>query len=138
MQGARCGTRSLVSRIRPWAEGGAKPLSHPGCPCLFDYSHELYVKWDPVVGVVFFFKIFIYLFMRHTHTHTHTQRQRQRHREKQAPCREPDVGLDPGSPGLHPGLQAAPNRCATGAAQILLNFNVTLMILQIQALLVNY
>ena len=21
-------------RITPWAEGGAKPLSHPGCPCL--------------------------------------------------------------------------------------------------------
>ena len=21
-----------VSRIRPWAEGGAKPLSHPVCP----------------------------------------------------------------------------------------------------------
>ena len=21
-----------VSRITPWAEGGAKPLSHPGCP----------------------------------------------------------------------------------------------------------
>ena len=32
MQGARCGTRSQVPRIRPWAEGGAKPLSHPGCP----------------------------------------------------------------------------------------------------------
>ena len=32
MQGARRGTRSPVSRIRPWAEGGAKPLSHPGCP----------------------------------------------------------------------------------------------------------
>ena len=29
-QGARRGTRSQVSR--PWAEGGAKPLSHPGCP----------------------------------------------------------------------------------------------------------
>ena len=29
---------------------------------------------------------------------THTQREGQRHRqrEKQAPCREPDVGLDPG------------------------------------------
>ena len=27
--------------------------------------------------------------------------------EKQAPCREPDVGLDPGSPGSHPRLQAA-------------------------------
>ena len=31
-QGARRGTQSQVSRIRPWAEGGAKPLSHPGCP----------------------------------------------------------------------------------------------------------
>ena len=24
--------RSRVSRITPWAEGGAKLLSHPGCP----------------------------------------------------------------------------------------------------------
>ena len=32
MQGAQCGTRSRVSRIRPWADSGAKPLSHPGCP----------------------------------------------------------------------------------------------------------
>ena len=32
MQGAQRGTRSRVSRIIPWAEGGAKPLSHPGCP----------------------------------------------------------------------------------------------------------
>ena len=32
MQGARCGTQSWVSRIRPWAEGGAKLLSYPGCP----------------------------------------------------------------------------------------------------------
>ena len=35
MQGARRGTQSQVSRIRPWAEGGAKPLSHLGCPVLF-------------------------------------------------------------------------------------------------------
>ena len=26
-------TRPLVSRISPRAEGSAKPLSHPGCPC---------------------------------------------------------------------------------------------------------
>ena len=32
MQGARSGTQSRVSRITPWAEGGAKPLRHPGCP----------------------------------------------------------------------------------------------------------
>ena len=35
-QGAGRGTRSRVSRIKPWAEGGAKLLSHPGWP--FDYS----------------------------------------------------------------------------------------------------
>ena len=32
MQGDRHGTRSRVSRIRLWAEGSTKPLSHPGCP----------------------------------------------------------------------------------------------------------
>ena len=32
MQGTRCGTRSPVSRITPWAAGSAKLLSHPGCP----------------------------------------------------------------------------------------------------------
>ena len=35
MQGARRGTRSQVPRIRPWAEGGAELLSHPGCPDLW-------------------------------------------------------------------------------------------------------
>ena len=34
MQGARRGTRSRVSRITPWAAGGAKPLRHQGCPRL--------------------------------------------------------------------------------------------------------
>ena len=37
-------------------------------------------------------------------------------REKQAPCREPNMGLDPRSPGSHPGLKATPSCCATGAA----------------------
>ena len=32
MKGARRRTRSQVPRIRAWAEGGAKPLSHLGCP----------------------------------------------------------------------------------------------------------
>ena len=32
MQGAGRWTRSGVSKIRPWAEGSAKPLSHWGCP----------------------------------------------------------------------------------------------------------
>ena len=38
------------------------------------------------------------------------ERQRHRRREKQAPCQEPDVGLNPGSPGSHPGLKAVLNR----------------------------
>ena len=45
-------------------------------------------------------KDFIYLFM--THTEREIERQRPRQREKQAPCREPDVGLDLGSPGSGP------------------------------------
>ena len=35
-----------------------------------------------------------------------SERQRHRRREKLAPCREPDVGLDPGTPGLRPGPKA--------------------------------
>ncbi|XP_048959651.1 Golgi-resident adenosine 3',5'-bisphosphate 3'-phosphatase isoform X3 [Canis lupus dingo] len=50
------------------------------------------------------------------HSERARERQRHRQREKQAPCRKPNVGLDPGSPGSHPGLQAVPNRCTTGAA----------------------
>ena len=41
MQGAGRGTQSWVSRIMPWAEGGAKPLSHLGCPRTL-----VYVKKD--------------------------------------------------------------------------------------------
>ena len=33
-----------------------------------------------------------------------------REREKQAPCREPDMGLEPGSPGSCPGLKVALTR----------------------------
>ena len=39
----------------------------------------------------------------------HTERGREvetRQREKQAPCREPDAGLDPGTPGSRPELKA--------------------------------
>ena len=52
------------------------------------------------------------------------ERQRHRQREKQASYREPDVGLDPGSPGSRAGLQAVLNRCATGAALIVSFFNL--------------
>ena len=37
---------------------------------------------------------------------TERERGRDTGREKQAPCREPDVVLDPRTPGSHPGLKA--------------------------------
>ena len=42
--------------------------------------------------------------------HRERERERQRQREKQAPRREPDGGLDPGSPGPGPGLKAGAHR----------------------------
>ena len=39
-------------------------------------------------------------------THTHTERQRHRQREKQAPCKEPDAGLNPRTLGSRPELKA--------------------------------
>ena len=42
------------------------------------------------------------------------ERERERHkhrqRKKQAPCREPDVGFNPGSPRSHPRQRVALNR----------------------------
>ena len=46
--------------------------------------------------------------------------EKERLREKQAPCREPDVGLHPGSPGSRPGRKAALNPSATQAAGIII------------------
>ena len=69
-------------------------------------------SWSNTHFIFLFFKDFIYLFM----TAEGGAAQRHRQREKQAPCREPDVGLDPGSPGSHSGPKTALNRWATGAA----------------------
>ena len=49
-----------------------------------------------------FFKKIIYLFI----LERHRERQRHRQREKQAPCREPDAGLDPRTPGSCPEPKA--------------------------------
>ena len=75
MQGARHGTRSWVSRITPQAEGGAKPLSHWGCPSVFLKRFYLFIH------------------------ERHRERQRYRQREEQAPCGELDAGLNPGTSG---------------------------------------
>ena len=48
--------------------------------------------------------------MRDAQRERETDRQTQAE-EKQAPCRELDVGLDPGSAGSGPGLKAVLNCC---------------------------
>ena len=56
-----------------------------------------------ITALLFLKKIlFINLFM----GDIERERQRHRQREKQAPCREPDVGFGPGTPGSHPELKA--------------------------------
>ena len=52
----------------------------------------------------YFFKILFIL-----ERHRERKRQRHRQREEQALGREPDVGLDPGTPGSGPGLKAVLN-----------------------------
>ena len=53
----------------------------------------------------FFFKI-LFILERQRERERERERQRHRQREKQAPCREPEVGLDPRTPGSLPGPKA--------------------------------
>ena len=57
--------------------------------------------------LIFFLRFYLFIHEKETERQKHRQREKQR--EKQAPCRESDTGLDPGSPGSHPGLKAALN-----------------------------
>ena len=59
---------------------------------------------EGLIDSLIFFKDFIYLFMRDPERER--ERQSHRQREMQAPCREPDVGFDPGTPGSRPGPKA--------------------------------
>ena len=56
------------------------------------------------LGDIFLKVLFIH--ERHTQRERERERQRHRQREKQAPFRESDMGLDPGSPGPCPGQKA--------------------------------
>ena len=76
---------------------GTGPYSNKLANILCLYIHDL----TKLGGFFFFFLkiLFIYLFI-HSFIHSWAT-----HRE-QAPCKEPDVELDPGTPGSHPGLKA--------------------------------
>ena len=67
MQGAPRGTRFRVSRIRPRAQGGAKPLSHSGCPKrVAVFSNVKYILIIVIVKLFFIYSICKYIYM-HIH-----------------------------------------------------------------------
>ena len=67
--------------------------------CLFHFL-ALYVFLTSVFAeYTFYLLIYVKDFIHSQET----ERERQRHRQMQAPCREPDVRLDPGTPGSRPG-----------------------------------
>ena len=76
--------------VQGWQSGGLWFCSPPSpTQRLFDRGrspnhNSLVNQVYLVIFFFFFFKIFEFIYERH------------REREKQAPCREPDVGLDPG------------------------------------------
>ena len=52
------------------------------------------------------------------------ERQRHRQREKQSPCREPDAGLDPRTPGSRPGPKAGAKPLSHPGIPIVLNQDI--------------
>ena len=55
------------------------------------------------MGKFFFFIFYLFIHERQREREREREGARHKEREKQAPCREPNVGLDPGTPGSHPG-----------------------------------
>ena len=66
---------------------------------------KIYKKNQREEKQIFFFFLKI-LFIHEVHTQRERGAETQAELEKQAPCREPDVGLDPGTPGSGPGPKA--------------------------------
>ena len=59
----------------------------------------------PSAFIFFFFFRFLFIYEKHTERERACQRHRQR--EKQTPCKEPEMGLDPGTPGSYLGPKAS-------------------------------
>ena len=87
------GLNPRTLRSRPESKADTHPLSYPGAP----------------EALLYLFILKIFLFIHENTQKGERERQRHRQREKQAPCRDPDVGLDPRSPGSRPGPKAALN-----------------------------
>ena len=80
-------------------------------PCLLLWEW-IYISCGVFIIFIFIWKV---LFIYSWEIERERGRDTGRGRKKQAPYREPDVGLDPGSPGSCSGLKVALNRWATWA-----------------------
>ena len=76
----------------------------------FCYFLLLQILIPPNVSCLLILYLFLYLFfilIFYLFIHErHRERQRQQRQEKQAPCKEPHMGLDPGTLGSHPELKS--------------------------------
>ena len=78
-------------------------------PCIYQNSSnstlkiaEFHIYFNSVSLILFNFLKILFIHERDRER----ERQRHRQREKQVPCLEPDVGLEPGTSGSHPGPKA--------------------------------
>ena len=78
-----------------------------------------YNSFNFAMSLFFFLRFYLFIQERHT------ERQRHRQRDKEAPCEEPNVGLDPRTPGSRPELKADPQSLSHPGAPQCLVFNVT-------------
>ena len=94
--------------------------------CVFWLTDHLFTT-SGLFYLFYFFKRF-YLFIherpRKRERERERERQRCRQREKQAPCRQPDVGLDPGTPGSRPELKANAQPLSHPGIPVVVNFYV--------------
>ena len=71
---------------------------------VFTFSVLNIQRHNPYQQKLFHFFLRFYLFIHERHRERGAKTQAE---EKQAPCRKPDVGFDPGTPGSHPGPKAS-------------------------------
>ena len=82
------------------------PVTFSGSPVAHRIRSKLLrLPFKAFIFYFYFLRFYLFIHERQRERGRERERERQQHRrrEKQAPCQEPDVGLDCGSPGSRPG-----------------------------------
>ena len=64
---------------------------------IYYFLRFIFLTYFPICSFLLLLRFYLFIH------ETHRERQTHRQKEKQAPCREPYVGLNPGTPGSRPG-----------------------------------